>query len=53
MRPPNKLPLIFDKERMAFYRLWHDYHAKHRIPYLHDEKEAFFNSVMLIFKEDK
>ena len=45
------LPKIFHKERKAFLRLWHSYHAKHRIMYSHDEAEAFFNSVVEIFRE--
>ena len=44
---------IFDKQRHDFYRLWHSYHAKNKIFYNHDEKERFFNSVVLIFREDK
>ena len=40
---------IFDKERHAFYYLWHSYHAKYKIPYSHDEKERFFNSLLEIF----
>jgi hypothetical protein len=48
----DKLKPIFENERQAFYKLWHGYHAKHRIPYSHDEKEAFFSSVVLIFKEE-
>lgn len=43
---------IFEKERRSFYRLWHVYHSQHQIPYSHDEKERFFNSLLEIFKED-
>ena len=49
----NKLkPRIFDKERKKFKRLWHSYHAKHKIPYSHDEAEDFFLQLTLIFCED-
>jgi hypothetical protein len=44
---------ILDNERHKFYQLWHTYHAKLKIPYSHDEKEKFFNSVAEIFLEDK
>jgi hypothetical protein len=47
------MPRIFERERKEFLMLWHTYHAKHQIPYLHDEADRFFNSVTLIFKEDK
>ena len=46
-------PKIFNVERLAFCRLWHTYHAKYRIPYSHEEKEEFFNSLVEIFREDK
>lgn len=44
---------IFDKERKEFYRLWHSYHAKHKIPYSYNERDKMFNSIVLIFREDK
>ena len=47
----KKLEPIFEKERQAFYRLWHSYHAKYKIPYSHEEKEKMFNSIVEIFKE--
>ena len=48
----QKLQPILERERQAFYSLWHSYHAKNKIPYNHAEKEMFFNSVALIFRED-
>ena len=45
------LPQIFNKERKEFERIWHSYHAKYQIPYSHDERETFFNSLVEIFKE--
>jgi hypothetical protein len=47
----DKLPTIFSKEEHEFMRLWHSYHAKHQIPYNHDEAKRFFESVLFIFKE--
>lgn len=44
---------IFSKERKAFLKLWHSYHAKHKITYSHDEADLVFNSLVEIFKEDK
>lgn len=48
----EKVQGILDKERQAFYRLWHTYHAKYKMPYNHDEKEKIFNSIAEIFLED-
>ena len=42
---------IFHKERKAFLRLWHSYHAKGKIPYSHDDAEDFFLKLTVIFKE--
>jgi len=50
---PKSLPRIFEQERVEFARLWHNYHQKHAIPYAHDERDEIFNSIVLIFREDK
>jgi len=42
---------IFHKERKAFLRLWHTYHARHKIAYSHDEAEDFFIKLTVIFRE--
>ena len=47
----KKLPKIFAKEKKAFDRLWHSYHAKYKIPYSYDEANDFFIKLTLIFKE--
>ncbi len=52
--PKQKEPLqpIFETERQAFKKLWHSYHAKHKISYSYDEAEKIFNSIVLIFREE-
>jgi hypothetical protein len=49
----KSLPKILEKEHKAFDILWHNYHAKHRIPYAHDEADDFFTKLTLIFLEDR
>lgn len=53
LKDTEALKPIFKKERQAFYRLWHGYHARCQIPYSHEEKELFFNSLTEIFCEDR
>ncbi len=53
MTKHKELKPIFETERKAFLRLWHAYHAIHKIPYSHDEAEEMFNSIVLIFREEK
>jgi hypothetical protein len=49
----KKLPKILDREKHEFNRVWHTYHAKHRIPYDYDERDRIFESIALIFLEEK
>ena len=48
----EKLKPILAKERLEFDRVWHGYHAKYKIPYSYDDSERFFNSMVLIFREE-
>ena len=47
----DKLPRIFEKERLAFLRLWHGYHARYKIPYSHDEAQYMFEKLLEIFND--
>jgi 2-oxo-4-hydroxy-4-carboxy--5-ureidoimidazoline (OHCU) decarboxylase len=49
----KKLCPILSEEKDKFDRLWHAYHNKYKIPYLYRERDAIFNSIALIFLEDK
>ena len=50
-RKKSLLEPIFTKEKKEFDHLWHNYHTKHRIPYLYDEADDFFTKLTLIFRE--